>query len=85
MLYFPASILLFRTFVSVNIIGTLIILVLCIVASIFVLRIALTSNSAFVVGGVATGGIIAAIANAVQIQVSYCVAVVVKVVEVMVK
>jgi hypothetical protein len=33
------------------------------------LRIALTSNSAFVIGGVATGSIIAAIANAVQIQV----------------
>jgi hypothetical protein len=69
MLYFPASVLLFRTIVSANIIGMLIMIVLCIVASIFVLRIALTSNSIFVVGGVATGSIIAAVANAVQIQV----------------
>lgn len=74
MLYFPSSILLFRTIVSANIIGVLIMIVLCIVASIFVLKIFLTSNKAFVVGGVATGGIIAAVANAVQIQVSTAVA-----------
>lgn len=69
MLYFPSSVLLFRTVVSSSIIGTLIIIVLGIVASIFALRIAMTSSSAFVVGGVATGGIIAGIINAVQIQV----------------
>ena len=69
MLYFPRSVHLFRTFVSVNIIGTLIVIVLCIIASIFVLRIALTRSSAFVIGGVATGGIIAGVVNAVQIQV----------------
>lgn len=69
MLYFPKSILLFRSIVSVNVIGTLIAIVLCIVASIFVLRIYLTSSSMFVVGGVATGSIIAGLANAVQIQV----------------
>jgi hypothetical protein len=71
MLYFPASVLLFRTIVSVSIIGTLILIVLCIVASIFVVRIAMNSSSAFVVGGVATGSIIASIANAVQIQVRH--------------
>lgn len=69
MLYFPSSVLLFRTLVSINVIGFLIIIVLCIVASIFVLRIYMTSSSAFVVGGVATGSIIAGIVNAVQIQV----------------
>jgi hypothetical protein len=69
MLFFPRSVLLFRSFVSVNVIGTLILIVLAITAGIFVLRIALTASSAFVIGGVATGGIIAAVVNAVQIQV----------------
>ena len=59
MLYFPQAILVFRETVSVAVIGTLILIVLCIIASIFVMRIYMTQSKAFVVGGVATGSIIA--------------------------
>jgi len=69
MLYFPKAILVFRETISVAVVGVLILIVLCIIASIFVMRIYMTKSPAFVVGGVATGSIIAGIVNAVQIQV----------------
>jgi hypothetical protein len=67
--YFPRKEFFFRLFLSTNIISVLIMVVLCVVAGIFALRITLSRTSALTVGGVQLGGIITAIINAVQIQV----------------
>ena len=68
-LYFPRREFLFRVCISVNVISFLILVVLCIVAGIFLLRIILTHTAALTVGGIALGSTITALINAVQIQV----------------
>jgi hypothetical protein len=67
--YFPRKQFLFRLFLSTNVIAVLVLVVLCVVAGIFFLRIILSKMRDLVVGGVQTGSIITALINAVQIQV----------------
>lgn len=67
--YFPSDQFAFRVTVSVTIISTLILIVIGIVIGIFVLRIFMSQSRQFTVSGINLASIIAAIINAVQIQV----------------
>jgi len=66
--YFPRKHYLFRQTISISIVLALISLVLAVIVGIFVLRVILTHSQALVVGGIALGGTIVGLINAVQIQ-----------------
>mmetsp|Transcript_16737 Transcript_16737/g.28381 ORF Transcript_16737/g.28381 Transcript_16737/m.28381 type:complete len:742 (+) Transcript_16737:144-2369(+) len=69
MLYFPSSVAYYRLGITSTIITALIMFVIGCVIVMIALRLFLTGDDTFIVAGVATGGIIAGIANAVLIQV----------------